>query len=166
MKKNIQALSWNGQPLNWYVLSDEIMGGHSKGNIQINNQKSLVLTADIDTNGGGFCAFNTIPLNSQLLPHHGDIQAIVIDATIHKNTDIRAIKVCLAKDEFAEVEQGVWASILTPPHQYIPGTRTRFNLPLTRFKHTYRGPFFSQFDLNYSSQTQNKSKTCRCTHKK
>lgn len=95
----------------WYVLTDGIMGGRSSGTmVLLNPGRDLYLRADINTNGGGFCTFNTVPL-TQNLHKFDNIGRIVITAKIEGEnpTKLRAFKLTLATNEFSENSEGVWS---------------------------------------------------------
>lgn len=95
----------------WYVLTDGIMGGRSSGTMGLlNSGRDLYLRADINTNGGGFCTFNTVPM-TQNLHKFNNIGRIVITAKIEEEnpTKLCAFKLTLATNEFSEMSEGVWS---------------------------------------------------------
>ncbi len=112
--------------LGWYVVNDNVMGGHSEGDFTI-EQGNLIFTGHTDTDGGGFSSIRTKTLQLDLSNSAG-IQLQV-------KGDGRRYTWRL---ETAALRQGkpisYWAEFDT-----LDGAWTTVNIPFSSFVPKYRG---------------------------
>ena len=112
--------------LGWYVVNDNVMGGRSEGDFEI-NQGELSFTGRTNTNGGGFSSIRTKPVQLDLSSHDG-IQLRV------KGDGRRYTWRLATAARYRGGQVGYWAEFETRN-----GAWSTVNIPFSSFIPRYRG---------------------------
>ena len=112
--------------LGWYVVNDNVMGGRSEGDFQV-DQGELRFAGRTNTRGGGFSSIRTNPLRLDLSAHTG--------IRLHVKGDGRRYTWRLTTGaRWRGREVSYWADFEAPE-----GTWSVADIPFTRFVPRFRG---------------------------
>jgi monofunctional biosynthetic peptidoglycan transglycosylase len=121
----VTDFSANSADLGWYVLNDNIMGGRSEGDFDI-EQERLVFAGRTNTRGGGFSSIRTAELRLDLSGHDGIRLRVMGDGRrytwrLTTNARWRGRQVAYWAD-FDTVD-GEWTTADIPYDRFVPRFR-------------------------------------------
>jgi hypothetical protein len=111
--------------LGWYVVNDNVMGGRSKGNFEL-EQAELVFAGRTNTNGGGFSSIRTRPLQLDLSNYAGIRLRVRGDGrryTWRLTTNARWRDRQISYRADFETDNGTWNTVNLPFSGFIPKYR-------------------------------------------
>jgi NADH dehydrogenase [ubiquinone] 1 alpha subcomplex assembly factor 1 len=111
--------------LGWYVVNDNVMGGRSEGDFELDNG-TLSFTGRTNTNGGGFSSIRTNPLQLDLSNHAGIRVRVKGDGRrytwrLASNARWRGSKISYWAD--FETRNGEWSIVNIPFSSFVPRYR-------------------------------------------
>jgi NADH dehydrogenase [ubiquinone] 1 alpha subcomplex assembly factor 1 len=111
--------------LGWYVVNDNVMGGRSEGDFEL-EQAELSFTGRTNTNGGGFSSIRTKPLQLELSNHAGIQLHVRGDGrryTWRLTTTARWRGRQVSYWADFETRNGTWSTVKIPFSSFIPKFR-------------------------------------------
>jgi NADH dehydrogenase [ubiquinone] 1 alpha subcomplex assembly factor 1 len=111
--------------LGWYVVNDNVMGGRSEGDFQLEQEK-LTFAGRTNTKGGGFSSIRTKPLQLNLSTYTGIQLSVKGDGrryTWRLTTDARWRGRQVGYWADFETQSGTWSTINIPFSSFTPRVR-------------------------------------------
>ena len=111
--------------LGWYVVNDNVMGGRSEGDFQLEQEK-LSFAGRTNTKGGGFSSIRTKPLQLDLSTHTGIQLYVKGDGrryTWRLTTDARWRGRQVGYWADFETQSGIWSTVNIPFSRFTPQVR-------------------------------------------
>ena len=111
--------------LGWYVVNDNVMGGRSEGDFEL-EQATLVFIGRTNTNGGGFSSIRTQPLRLDLSEHAGIRLYVLGDGrryTWRLTTTARWRGREISYWADFDTRDGAWTTVEIPFSRFVPNFR-------------------------------------------
>lgn len=111
--------------LGWYVVNDNVMGGRSEGDFEL-EQATLVFAGRTNTNGGGFSSIRTQPVRLDLSDHAGIRLRVLGDGrryTWRLTTAARWRGRQISYWADFDTREGAWTTVEVPFSRFVPNFR-------------------------------------------